>query len=192
MKEISFRTTSTRPLTALQTLYIDAWFEYEGDVHKIANKLDRSTEHVYGLARSNTVQLEMARRSQETAKVLLKSPDFVVSKPERLELLWGIAEKGVEMIYDKEGNQVMSSPATSVSAVRTINEMVTGSLAPKEIDITVKDDTRTEAEIRANIARLTKQYHDLAVIEGVTEDDVAQTRVLPSTSPSDDEWEEAN
>lgn len=178
MQNKVFLARKERKLTPLQIMYVDAYFDRKGNMGLIAADIERTLEHACNIGKSKHVQQHIAKR-MKNGTVYNKGVEFIVSKPERIEILWGIAQKGVELIYDKEGNQVMSSPATSVSAVRTINEMVAGSLAPKEVEVTVKDDTRTEAEIRANIARLTKQYNELSVIEGVTDDDVAKTRELP-------------
>jgi len=168
-----------KPLTALQSLYIDAFFEQAGNMTAVAKAISRSVEHACSLGKSQRVQLAIAKRSRAMAVEVIERPDFIVTKAERIELLWSIAQKGASLIYDKEGNEVMSAPATSVSAVRTINDMVAGSLAPKEIEVTVKDDTRSEAEIRENIAKLTQEYESLAIIEGVTESDIEATRALP-------------
>lgn len=181
-KEVTtYRAERGEPLTPLQELFVDAYFECQGKLTCVAKKIDRTIQHVSQMNKSPRIQHRIALRNNVLTKSLsTKMPDFRVSKPERLELLWKIANQGVELIYDKEGNQVMQSPATSVSAVRTINEMVAGSLAPKEVDINVQvQDTRSEQEIRASIEKLTHEYNKLASIEGVTEKDISKTRELP-------------
>lgn len=177
---ITYRGASSKPLTALQELFVEAFFECDGKISCVAKKLDRSVEHASQINKVSKVQRAIAMRTRVLAKNVGKMPDFAVSKPERLELLWKIANQGIELIYDREGNQVMQSPATSVSAVRTINEMLPGSLATKELDINVKiEDKRTELEIRESIQALTAEYTVLASLEGVTEKDVSKTRALP-------------
>ena len=177
---ITYRGAKAMPLTALQELFVEAFFECDGSISCVAKRIDRSVQHASSINKSPRIQTAIAMRTRELARNVGKMPDFTVSKPERLELLWKIANQGIELIYDKEGNQVMSAPATSVSAVRTINEMLPGSLAPKEIDINVKvEDKRTEQEIRDSIQALTAEYTKLASIEGVTEKDISKTRALP-------------
>jgi len=178
---ITYRGAKAEPLTALQELFVDAFFECDGKISQVAKKIDRSVEHAASINRSPRVAQAIAMRSRSVAKNVGKMPDFHVSKPERLELLWQVATRGVELIYDKEGNEVMSNPATAVSAVRTINEMLPGSLAPKEVDISVKiEDKRSEQEIKDSIATLTAEFNALVAIEGVTECDIAKTRELPN------------
>lgn len=177
---ITYRGEKATPLTPLQESFVEAFFECDGNITCTAKRIGRTVEHASNLNKVSKVQMAIAMRTRKMAKNVGKMPDFRVSKPERLELLWKIANQGVELIYDKEGNQVMQSPATSVSAVRTINEMVAGSLAPKEVDINVQvQDTRSEQEIRASIEKLTHEYNKLASIEGVTEKDISKTRELP-------------
>ena len=112
------------------------------------------------------------------AKKKVRTP-FSVTKEARIEFLWNLAQEGATHIFDKEGNEVMMSPAVSVSAVRAMNDMIEGSYAPKEVAITHVSETRTEKEIRDNIKKLTQEYNSLAVIEGVTEKAIEQTRALP-------------
>lgn len=176
---ITYRGAKAEPLTALQELFIDSYFECDGKLPCVAKSISRSIQQVATMNKSPRICQAIAMRNKVLTRNI-KMPDFAVSKPERLALLWKIANQGVELIYDKEGNEVMQSPATSVSAVRTINEMVAGSLAPKELDISVKiEDTRSEQEIRDSILALTAEYSKLAAIEGVTERDVNKTRELP-------------
>jgi len=177
---ITYRGAKAQPLTALQSLFVDAFFECDGKISCVAKRIERSVEHASQINKVSKVQRAIAMRTRTMVRNVGKMPDFAISKPERLELLWRIANQGIELIYDKEGNQVMSAPATSVSAVRTINEMLPGSLAPKEVDINVKvEDKRTEQEIRDSIQALTAEYTKLASIEGVTEKDISKTRELP-------------
>ena len=177
---ITYRGAKAEPLTALQELFVEKFFECDGKLPCVAKGISRSIQQVATMNKSTRVVQAIAMRSRALARNAGKMPDFAVSKPERLELLWKIANQGVELIYDKEGNQVMQSPATSVSAVRTINEMTVGSLAPKELDVNIKvEDKRNELELRASIEELTREYTKLAAIEGVTEKDVSKTRALP-------------
>lgn len=175
---VIYRSADAKELTALQKLYVDAHFEHGGKTVEIAKAIGRTVEHASGMRKSPRIQKAIAFRQTDFARGI-KMPEFSVTRGERIELLWNLAQEGVRKIYDKEGNEVMMAPATAVSAVRTINDMVAGSLAPKEIEVTVKDDTRSEQEIRDNIAKLTAEYNSLAVIEGVTETDISETRALP-------------
>jgi len=140
--------------------------------------IGRSFDQVCHMAVNPRIQKAIAFRQTDFIQGV-KHPEFAVTRGERIELLWNLAQEGVSKIYDKEGNEVMMAPATAVSAVRTINDMVAGSLAPKEIEVTVKNDTRSEEEIRANIAKLTAEFNSLTAIEGVTEQDIQDTRMLP-------------
>ena len=177
---INYRNANTKPLSPLQTLYVEAFFKHQGVQTKIAEDIGRSREQCYAMQKSDRVRLAISRRNTEMAVDLVKDPSAVVTKTERIELLWQIAQDGASKIYDKEGNEVMMAPATSVSAIRSINEMISGSLAPKEVEVTVKNDTRTESEIRANILKLTAEYNSLAVIEGVSESDIQEAETLPA------------
>lgn len=177
---ITYRGSQSTPLTALQEMFVEAFFECDGKISCVAKRINRSVEHASQINKVSKVAKAIAMRTRSMARNIGKMPDFAVSKPERLELLWQIAKQGVELIYDKEGNEVMSNPATAVSAVRTINEMLPGSLAPKEVDINVKiEDKRSEQEIRDSIVALTAEYTQLSAISGITERDVAKTRELP-------------
>ena len=171
------------PLTALQSEFVDAYFECGGKQPCIAKAMGKAEAQIYNLARVSKIRLEISRRSAEYARNMSADPDFRVSKSERLELLWRIAEGGAERITDKEGNMIMSAPAVSVSAIRTINDMVPGSLAPKEVEVTHKVDSRTEEEIRANITRLNKEYQSLIAIDGeVLEEKVKEVTDLPAVN----------
>ena len=177
--EISTRWSRTE-LSPLQILFVDAYQKHGANMIAVSEEIGRSREHCYSFLKSTKVQMELSRRNKGHAIEILKDPNLVTTKTERIELLWQIAQDGASKIYDKEGNEVMMAPATSVSAIRSINEMVSGSLAPKEVEVTVKDDTRTEAEIRANILKLTAEYNSLAVIEGVSESDIQEAETLPA------------
>jgi len=156
-------------------LLVSTYLDNKENILQTAKDLDRpintcltSLQSPQG---SKLLQVERSKR---------EIPDYEVSKSKRLQFLWRLAEGGAERIYDREGNHVMANPAVSISAVRAINDMTTGSYAPKEVEVTVKDDTRTEAEIRANITKLTEQYNSLAVIEGVTEKEIKAVSRLPA------------
>ena len=181
--QVTYREQSAKPLSPLQSLFIDAYWKHEGSLARVAETIQRSIQQCCAMMKSSRVQLELARGNHRKAVEMVQRPDFVVTKAERIEILWQIAKEGASKIYDKEGNEVMMAPATSVSAVRTINDMVEGSLAPKQSEITVKvEDNRTEAEVRASIAKLTAEYNALAVIDGVTDDDIDEVMSLPSTN----------
>ena len=181
---VYYRSAEIKDLTPLQKMYVDAHFEYGGNKTKISENIGRSLQHICDLSTTPSVQKAIAFRQTDFARGV-KHPEFAVTRGERIELLWNLAKEGVSKIYDKEGNEIMSAPATAVSAIRTINEMVAGSLAPKEVEVTVKDDTRSEQEIRDNIAKLTAEFNSLTAIEGVTEKDIAETRALPDITDND-------
>ena len=183
---IIYRSGKSEELTPLQVLYVKAHSEHGGSPKLIAESIGRSIPHVCSMAKSPSIQRAIALQNKSDARNLVM-PEYSVSRGERIELLWNLAQRGVSLIYDKEGNEVMSAPATAVSAVRTINEMVAGSLAPKEIEVTVTDDTRSEQEIRDNIAKLTKEFNSLTAIEGVTEQEIQETRALPAIEDYIDE-----
>ncbi len=179
-----------KPLTEKQELYMQYYFECDGSPTCIAKKAgfrDRRVAATIGM--STRVKLEIARRAKHEAAHYQKltTREFKVPKEARLELLWRIAEGGAERITDKEGNMVFMNPAVSVSAIRTINEMLPGSLAPKEVEITHKQDTRTEDEIKASIAKLQEEYQQLVAIDGTSillkEKDIKKSESLPMVTP---------
>ena len=175
-----FNAHPSTPLTAIQSQFVDAYFECEGKMPCVAKKMGKATAQVHTISNVRKVKLALAQRSAEYARNMGANPDFQVSKSERLELLWNIAKTGAERITDKEGNMIMAAPAVSVSAIRTINDMVPGSLAPKEVEVTHKVDNRTEEEIRENIARLNEEYQSLIAIDGeVLEAKVQEVTDLP-------------
>ena len=176
MKDVFPVSKPPNDLTPLQNLIVDTYFEHDCNVNQTAIALNRDPANVKIVLNSIKVRKETALRSKHLMKQAVGKARFDVSKEDRVQLLWKIAQEGVEKTYDKEGNQVMASPATSVSAVRAINEMLPGSLAPKEVELTIQNDTRSEEEIRNNIAKLTKEYNSLVAIEGVTEQDVNNIR----------------
>ena len=172
-----------RTLTPLQNMYVEAYFKCDGNVVCIAEKIDRTRFHVYEMAKAKIVQdkidVELKRRGPLLpVKPKEKKVIFNVAKQDRVRLLWKVANRGAELIYDKEGNEVMSNPATTVSAIRTINEMLPGSLAPKELDVNVTvEDRRTEAEIADNISVLMQKY---SALKNVTDTQVIESRALPT------------
>ena len=180
-----YNSQPAKPLTTIQNQFVEAYFECGGKMPCVAKKMGKDTSQIYNLAKVNKIKLAIAQRSAEYARNMSATPDFRISKSERLELLWRIAEGGAERITDKEGNMIMAAPAVSVSAIRTINDMLPGSLAPKEVEVTHKVDTRSETEIRANIARLNSEYASLIAIDGeVTEEKVKKVTDLPAVSVS--------
>ncbi|RKZ99017.1 MAG: hypothetical protein DRQ42_08375 [Gammaproteobacteria bacterium] len=178
-----------RPLTEKQAAYMEHYFECNGLPTCIMNKAGfEDVANTNRIGKSQRIQMEIVRRSRAmNAKFMPKASDFDVSKADRMELLWIIAQGGAERITDKEGNMVFMNPAVSVSAIRTINEMLPGSLAPKEVEITHKVDNRSEQEIRDNIAKLNAEYQSLVAIDGqvitLKESDIRKSESLPRVTP---------
>ena len=183
-----------RPLTDKQEEYMRHYFVCDGSATCIAKAMDWNTpdgqpdrQSAQRMGKQKRIQIEIARRVQQQGAQLFMNKQFNVAKEDRLELLWMIAQGGAERITDKEGNMVFMNPAVSVSAIRTINEMLPGSLAPKEVEITHKQDTRSEQEIRENIARLNEEYQSLIAIDGNTitlkESDIKKSESLPLVTP---------
>ena len=182
---------TAKPLTIKQELFLEHYFDCEGSPTCIAERagwMDKSGKpdrsNVDNMRKTRRMQIEIARRTNQMSKTVMTTRDFNVSKEDRLELLWMIAQGGAERITDKEGNMVFMNPAVSVAAVRTINEMLPGSLAPKEIEITHKQDNRSEQEIRDNIAKLNAEYQSLVAIDGqvIREEDVLAVTDLPEVT----------
>ena len=168
--------------SAFADLVIDAMIKHDGDIYKVATEVGRQPHDVEAV-----MQYEGNRKRLCIRASKYKNASFNSTKDSRLSFLWDVAQAGAERIYDKEGNHVMMNGAVAVSAVRAMNDMIAGSYAPKEVEITHTSDTRTESEIRANIKRLTAEYNNLAVIEGVAESDIAQVDSLPAGSDNDGE-----
>lgn len=180
--------TGLRPLTAIQEAYMEYYFDCEGSPSCITKRAGfKDKDNTAKIGKTKRIQIEIARRTRQMGKSIMAVKDFNVSKEDRMELLWLIAQGGAERITDKEGNMVFMNPAVSVSAIRTINEMLPGSLAPKEVEITHKQDIRTEQEIRESIAKLNKEYQSLVAIDGHTitlkESDIKKSESLPYVSP---------
>jgi len=183
-KQITCRSGGITELTPLQNMFVKSYFKCDGNMLCIARGLDRSEQHVYQIAKAQVVQDAIEKETQKRGP-LPERPKvvFTVAKQDRVRLLWKVANQGAEMIYDKEGNEVMSNPATTVSAIRTINDMLPGSLAPKELDVNVTvEDRRTEAEIADNISLLMQKY---TALKDVTDEQVIESRALPTIDVGD-------
>ena len=173
--------TTPNRLTEVQTALVNNYFDCEESPSKLAEYLAKPLILVETLLSSKPVRRAIVYRTKQVTDLIRKEEKFNVHKEDRLQLLWTIAQNGVNKIYDKEGNEVMSSPATSVSAIRTINEMLPGSLAPQQVDVNVKiEDKRNEQEIKDSILALTTEYTRLAALEGVNEKVIAKSEALPA------------
>lgn len=173
-----------RDLTDRDTQFVKVFFECNGDFVHVAEKMGiASADEVKRLGRSPKIQHEIMRqlkhRTNLAAEVDVKR--FDVSKDDRMELLWSIAQGGAERIIDKEGNAIFMNPAVSVSAIRTLNEMIPGSVAPTQVEITHKRETRTELEVMQDIRTLQAEINSLALegeYETLTDGSQSQTQSL--------------
>lgn len=155
-----------RDLTDRDAQFVKVFFECNGDFVHVAEKMGiKSADEVKRLGRSPKIQHEIMRqlkhRTNIAAEVDVKR--FDVSKDDRMELLWSIAQGGAERIIDKEGNAIFMNPAVSVSAIRTLNEMIPGSIAPTQVEVTHKRETRTELEVMQDIKSLQAEINSLAL-----------------------------
>ncbi len=180
--------------------FVKAFFECNGDFVCVAEKVGIQTaEEVKRVGKSPKIQHEIMRQLKHRTNVVAKVDmrRFDVSKDDRMELLWEIAQGGAERIIDKEGNAVFMNPAVSVSAIRTLNEMIPGSIAPTQVEVTHKRETRNEAQVLADIRALQSEINDLA-LEGeytasisdsshgsVSDTSISDTPTPTSTPPID-------
>lgn len=169
-----------RDLTDQDVQFVKVFFECNGDFVQVAEKMGiKTANEVKNKGRSPKIQHEIMRqlkhRTNLVAEVDVKR--FDVTKDDRMELLWSIAQGGAERIIDKEGNAVFMNPGVSVSAIRTLNEMIPGSIAPTQVEITHKRETRTEAEVMNDIKSLQADINALA-LEGEYSIDEPQSQSL--------------
>jgi len=168
-----------RDLTERDEQFVKVFFECNGDFVHVAEKMGMtSSSEVKRMGRSPKIQHEIMRQLKHRTNVVAKIDvkRFDVSKDDRMELLWNIAQGGAERIIDKEGNAVFMNPGVSVSAIRTLNEMIPGSVAPTQVEITHKRETRTEAEVMQDIKSLQAEINGLALEGEYTAIDDTQTQ----------------
>ena len=147
----------------------------------ISDDMQRDRANCYKMMKSDTVQMELARRSTERASKLLVDNTFQCTRDERLQLLWKVANDSAKLIYDKEGNEVLMNGAVSVSAVRAMNDMIDGSYATKETNVNIKiEDKRTEKEISDNIRKLTEQFSNMTTLEA----EATKLMNIPALAPA--------
>jgi hypothetical protein len=97
------------------------------------------------------------------------STKFDITRSQKLELLWRIAETGTDMGFDKMGNSIMLNPQVSVAAIREMNLMV-GDHEAQKTEVTVTKVERTEAELVERIRTLRSEFESLVAIEGEVEE----------------------
>jgi len=161
-----------KALSPLDIMVLDTYLRENGDIHNTAKITGKEPKAIQNITLKIQSKQYLALNKNKVKHA------FTKSKEARLEFLWKVAENGASLIYDKEGNEIMMSPAVSVAAVRAMNDMIEGSYAPKEITHKHTTETRSEQEIRDNIKKLNAEYAQLAVIEGVTEKQIQQTQAL--------------
>ena len=180
----SFTPLLARGLNANQKATVDAYIECDGDVALTAKRLGKKANTVHECINSSTVQAYLMRYTGAMARRANGNPDFNITKTDRLNMLWLIAKRGTEDLYDKEGNCLMQNPAASISAIRTISDLV-GDWAPKEqhvkVEVTHKDIS--EQQLDADIHALTAEYERLQ--DMTTEEEVREITTLDKVTSVD-------
>ena len=152
-----------RPLTKKQKQVFDAYYECGKKAGPAAKKLGVDKRNFYTTLKHPNVQWHIANRDMALEHHYLGNNDFTVTKTDKMELLWKIAKAGAERGYDKQGNEVMLNPQTSVSAIAQLNAMQ-GHNAPTEVKVTKVE--KSEEELKDSIQQLRQEFEDLLAIEG--------------------------
>ena len=156
-------------LTMLQNLFVTNYINCGQDLSETGKMMGRTTQSTRSFLASEKVQHAISNRLKVEPIAMRSSlvakdevPFSQASKEQKLDMLWGLARKASELIYDKEGNEVIMNGAVAVSAVRTMNDM-TGDWAPKEQNITIDiKDERSISEVKSSIDTLMAEYVTLS------------------------------
>ena len=155
-----------KPLTLMQSRFVDAWFKCDEDKKCVRDVMKwKKADRVANMLRSDRVQLEIAERRKTTHSMAMAMSKFNISKDKKMELLWEIAKAGAEQGYDKVGNRIMVNPASSVQAIRELNTMQ-GHVAPTQTELTVTHEVRSEREIKTHILELQQEVQSLLALDG--------------------------
>lgn len=125
----------------------------------------KSVTQVVDMLKQPKVAAVLYANKMKVVELRASSTTFNITRSQKLELLWKIAETGADMGFDKMGNQIMLNPGVSVTAIREMNLMVGDHEATKsEVQITKID--RTEAELVERIRMLRNEFENLVAIDG--------------------------
>jgi MinD-like ATPase involved in chromosome partitioning or flagellar assembly len=152
---------SMKMLTSSPTVknikFAEAYMRHKGDMRLVHIDMSMTYQNACMMLKTAVVK-ELIDNANDNSVNL----ERIASKAERIGLLWNVANQGAEMIYDEEGNEVMANPNVTVSAIRTMNDMMEGSLVTKKVDVKVEvTDNRTEQEVRASVQELTAEIQNL-------------------------------
>jgi len=158
-------------LSPLEHSFVKAYGDCGGNTECISRALGRGVQDLKIIASNDVVRSAIQEEVQSSKK------KFTVTKEDRLNLLWYIAEQGTKAIYDREGNEIMANAPASVAALRTMNDMVDDSFSAKPASVVVSHnthtvDTRTESEISSNIKKLLQKYDRLKELDVALANDV--------------------
>lgn len=165
--------TSNQTLTAIQAEFVNAYL-YNGESPEETRKAMGWKERgqASGMLRVPKIRTEIARRKGELAEYVLRQGALAgVSKEMRASLLWEVAQAGAVPGFDKEGNQVLVNPGSTIQAIRELN-LMTGAHAPVVSETQVTVTKRNEIEIKASILELQEEAASLiALANDVAVDD---------------------
>ena len=164
-------------LIPMHRLFIDSYLKNNEDRKATAQDLQKSMTQINGYLQNPTIckgiaYLKNGLNSVPNTQLLKSEKDYKVEKSNQIKLLWDIAQTGAGLIYDREGNEILMNPASSIAAIRTISDLQ-GDFAPKEqiVTLDVKDERSVE-EIQANVKMLMAEYNQLALNSGTTDGQV--------------------
>jgi hypothetical protein len=144
-------------LTLLQQQFVNAYFEQGESPTKIAKVMKwKDRGRVSCMLRSEKVQIAIAKRKEQIQLFSAGNDTFTISKADRIQVLWDIAQKCTQEGFDREGNRIMVNPSAAIAAIREIN-LMTGAHAPEQKEMTVVQEKRSEAEIRQSIIELQQE-----------------------------------
>ena len=166
-----------------QILFVETFLRLNGVLKNVAIEMGKTLPQVYGIASQPKIvnAINYMSNSVNAIPDVLPEEPYKVEMSSRLKLLWAIAQETSSKIYDKEGNEILMNPASSIAAIRTISDLQ-GDFAPKEqfVTVDIKDDRSVE-EIQNNIKMLMAEYQQLSLNGGATDNQV--NKVLKGPKP---------
>jgi len=153
-------------LSPRQTEFVHHYVDQEEHVHRTAKAMGwKSDTRVVEMLKIPKVAAVLYAQKMRVTELRAASTKFDITKSQKLELLWKIAETGADMGFDKMGNAIMLNPGVSVAAIREMNTMVGDHEATKSEVVVTKID-RTESELIERIRMLRNEFENLVAIDG--------------------------